>query len=404
MRRHARGPITAALLASALLAAGCGSGDGTDGGAAEPGAMEIALQDDAVLLYRNYYDRDRALRQARELGVARIKAGVPWARVLGDQAQAPEPPRRARYDWSRVDSLIDAAARAGIRVQLGLMGPAPAWASGDGAVSPREPDAKRFADFAGAAASHFRGRVDSYSIWNEPNHKGWLAPQSKAPRLYRELYEAGSRAIKRADPKPRVLIGETAPYEQPGRTTAPLEFLREVLCLDSRYRPTRSCEPLRADGYAHHPYDFANPPDRPYPGRDNVTIGSLGRLIAALDAVARAKALVRPDGKPLDVYLTEFGYFASGPLALPPPRRARYLSAAFERASRSRRVREMLQYLLVAPPPEAPGGRFNTALLTQDGRADEAYRALRAWSRRAREAGRAVGPEDGALELEAPSG
>ena len=71
-----------------------------------------------------------------------------------------------------------------------------------------------------------------------------------------------------------------------------------------------------ADGYAHHPYDFANPPAAPYPGADNVTMGTLGRLTTALDRLAAAKALRTPDGKPLDVYLTEFGYFASGRVAV----------------------------------------------------------------------------------------
>jgi hypothetical protein len=405
MRREPRGPITAALVASVLLVAGCGGDDDAgDGGAGGRPAMEIALQDDAVLLYRNYYDRDRALKQLRELGVGRIKAGVPWARAVGGQAEASRAPEPVRYDWSAVDSVIDAAARAGIRVQLGLIGPAPAWASGDGRVSPTEPDARLFADFAAAAASHFRDRVDRYSVWNEPNHKGWLAPQREAPRLYRALYEAGYAAIKNADSEAEVMIGETAPYEQPGRTTAPLEFLRKVLCRDARYRLQRDCEPLRADGYAHHPYDFANPPDRPYPGRDNVTIGSLGRLVAALDKLAAAKGLMGPGGKPLDVYLTEFGYFASGPLVLEPRERARYLTAAFDRASRSPRVREMLQYLLVAPPPDSPGGRFDTSLIAQDGRPEATYRALREWSRRARDGGHAAGPEDGALDLGTPAG
>jgi len=66
-----------------------------------------------------------------------------------------------------------------------------------------------------AAAEHFRGKVDRYSIWNEPNYVGWLSPLSQAPRLYRALYISGYRAIKKADPSAQVLIGETPGMNQP---------------------------------------------------------------------------------------------------------------------------------------------------------------------------------------------
>jgi hypothetical protein len=131
-----------------------------------------------------------------------------------------------------------------------------------------------------------------------------------------------------------------------------------------------------ADGYAHHPYEFANPPAAPYPGADNVTMGTLGRLTSALDRLAAAKALRTPDGKPLDVYLTEFGYFATGPVAVPPAQRANYLKQAFDIAQRNSRVKEMLQYILVSPPP---GIRFNTSLINLDGKPSLPFKALSAW-------------------------
>ena len=52
-----------------------------------------------------------------------------------------------------------------------------------------------------------------YSIWNEPNHRAWISPISRAPSLYRALYTTGYAAIKAADPSAQVLIGETSPFE-----------------------------------------------------------------------------------------------------------------------------------------------------------------------------------------------
>ena len=143
---------------------------------------------------------------------------------------------------------------------------------------------------------------------------------SQSGTIYRKLYIAGYRAIKGVDPSAAVLIGETSPYALRGRAIAPLTFLRQLACVSKSYKLSNGCVkkapwpgggPLLADGYAHHPYDRHSPTYK-YPGSDNVTIGTLYRLTAALDRLARVHALRQPGGLPLDLYLTEFGYFGSG--------------------------------------------------------------------------------------------
>ena len=93
-----------------------------------------------------------------------------------------------------------------------------------------------------AAAEHFKGRVDRYSIWNEPNYPAWISPQRQSPQIYRKLYEAGYKAIKEADPAAQVLIGETVPYggsRQARLATPPLKWLRDVACVNARYKRKR---------------------------------------------------------------------------------------------------------------------------------------------------------------------
>ena len=115
-----------------------------------------------------------------------------------------------------------------------------------------------------------------------------------------------------------------------------------------------------------------------------MTIGSLGRLFAELDTLAREGRLSDPAGRPLDVYLTEYGLFARGRRALGPAERARRLAAAFATArSAYPRVRQMLQYLLVEPPPGSPGGQFDTGLVARDGAPTPAFGALAALARAA---------------------
>ena len=366
--------------------------------------MEVAIWDDPVYLARHYYDRDRALQNARELGVTRLRVFVNWAGVMGKQRDLPEPPPEPTYYWGIYEELIDAAARAGIRVQLDLAGPAPRYATGDKELGMTRPDPGQFAAFARAAAARFKGRVDRYSIWNEPNHDGWLRPSAEAPRLYRALYVTGHGAIKEADPGAAVLFGETAPYHG-SRAMAPLAFLRRTLCLTSRYRRDKKCLAgmpegtrglLRTDGYAHHPYDFRNAPDHKYKGADNVTIGTLSRLTKALDRAARAKALWGPSKRRAPfVYLTEFGYFATGPRAkIPEARRAKYLPRAFTLAQRNPRVKQMLHYGLAAPPPDYPGAAFDFGLVMSNGDRRGTYAPLVKWARSAIKKRRIAAPGD----------
>src|SRR5690349_20403703 len=138
--------------------------------AAQAHKVEFALQDDAVFVEQAYMPREKALEDAQKLGATRIRVNLLWARMLASNANAKTAPANgAEYDVSKVDELQKAAAAKGIKLQLTLTGPAPAWATKDHKVGPNAPDPAKFAAFTRTVAAHFAGRVDRYSIWNEPN-------------------------------------------------------------------------------------------------------------------------------------------------------------------------------------------------------------------------------------------
>src|SRR5436305_13109799 len=259
------------------------------GGGERSAGLEVALQDDAVFTHRYYYYREHAFQQARQLGVSWLRITVVWHTAAGD---APAP-GAVRWRFGRYDDAVNAARAHGLHVETTLAGPAPGWATGDGRVGVVRPDAPAFGAFARAVASHFRGRVSRYSIWNEPNYVAWLRPLAEAPELYRALYLAGRAAVRAADPSAQVLIGETAAYGQPRLATPPLSFLRAVACT--------GCPRLVADGYAHHPYEYANnfleAGGRPSP--DDATIDHLDRLESELASLAGAGRMRAPDGRPI---------------------------------------------------------------------------------------------------------
>jgi hypothetical protein len=322
-------------------------------------SMEFALQDDDVFVHQRGYDRDRALDHAVELGATRIRVNVLWARVLVSGGSA-----HPVYDFSAIDALQEAAADRGIELQLTIAGPAPSWATRDHRVGNVAPDPVKFGAFARTVAQHFAGRVDRYSIWNEPNWSTWLAPAKQAASLYRKLYRSGYAAVKGVDPRAQVLIGELAPVGG-GHAIAPLKFLRDLT--------PRGSAPLKADGFALHPYQLTSAPAVATGKPDDVTIGTLSRLTSALDALARRNALTTPKGRRLDLYLTEFGYLTVGSRAQKASVRATWLSSAIRIARRNPRVRQLLQYQLVDPPAAA---LWHSAILTRRGLKQPAYAAL----------------------------
>jgi Cellulase (glycosyl hydrolase family 5) len=350
--------------------------------------MEIAVQDDAAIFGGLYSTPQIGLGLAERLHATRVRVNVGWSYVVGRAAGKKKQPKHVKYNWSGYDLLIANAAAYGIKVQLVLTGMAPAYATSNHRIGPMAPSARKFKAFVTAAAKHFKKRgVDRYSIWNEPNHRGWIAPIKKGPKIYRALYVAGYSAIKRVDRKAKVMMGETSPFglKRGRNATPPLKFLRGVTCAKANYKRARKCSRLKTDGYAHHPYDFEHKPTYRYPGKDNVTIGVLPRLTRALAKLKKAKLLSTPGGGVPFVYLTEYGYLRSGKRKMAESKRGKYLVQGFSIAQRNPRVKEMLQYLMVQPTRRL--AFFDTSLATRAGKPFPAFLKLEAWTRRVASAG-----------------
>jgi hypothetical protein len=125
---------------------------------------------------------------------------------------------------------------------------------------------------------------------------------------------------------------------------------------EQRYRKRRGCHKLPADGYAHHPYTTRSGPFLLSPRRDDVTIGSLGRLTRALDRAARAGAVRRR----MPLYLTEFG-IQSRPdpdYGVSQTRQAEYRAIAERIARYNPHVRGFSQYLMRDDVPGAGADRY----------------------------------------------
>jgi hypothetical protein len=333
--------------------------------------------------------RARALDEIAALGVHWLRVSLYWQDVAPDvdasDVPAIDETDPASYRWGLYDQILAAADARDIRVLLTVTGPGPRWATRSGEDRVTRPSPTRFRRFVTAVGRRYGTQIDYWSVWNEPNHPDFLAPQfvhgkPYSPRLYRQLFRAARAGLERSgNARDRVLMGETAPRGN-SHVVAPLAFLRGSLCLSSSYHRRRGCGSLDVDGWAHHPYTTTKGPWFVSRRRDDVTIGSLSRLTKALDRARRAHAV----RKRVDLYLTEFGVQSEpDPVSgVSETRQAEYRSIGELIAYRNPRVRAFSQYLMRddLPRPGRPYlryGGFESGLRHSAGEIKPAYEGFR---------------------------
>lgn len=392
------------MIVALLLAVGVGLGLAAPPARADRGQETVFDATNDLLLAETVAAREGVLDQLAGLGVDTVRIVVPWRSIVPspsapDMPAGFDPTDPADYSGevlNSIDESIRGASRRGMRVLLSPSAPIPDWASSSGASPIADPKPAAFERLMVGLGRRYDGsfgcglpiclpalpalapipRVDFWSIWNEPNLDLFLRPQFRAGKpvagsIYRALFVAGQSGLRRSghggDP---ILIGETSPSSG-GTSTAPLDFMRNVLCLDRRYRPRASCEPLDADGWAHHPYDQRGTPLRTSSGRV-LGVPSLGRLIKGLRLASRVGVTTQR----LPVFVTEYGVESvPDPHGVSLVRQAEFLGISEFLLWRHPWVRSYGQYLLV---DDSPGNvfAFQSGLRTSGGAPKPSYRAF----------------------------
>jgi hypothetical protein len=431
---RARGAVLAAL---AMLLVALATGLAPAAALADH-TQESVFQDDQYLLDGPTGAVVGTLVLLKTLGVQRVRVNVLWSSIAPQPTSRTEPANFNAGDpadypqgsFAAYDRLVEFAKQYGLGVEFNITAPGPLWAMRGNSPTSRaanhwEPNADDFLKFVYALGLRYSGnyaglpRVNVWSIWNEPDQPGWLAPQSlrikgrevaQSPRLYRDLVRAGYQGLYytgHGSNRDTVLFGELAPegYETPGFYTAmtPLPFLRDLYCVNNSYRPLRgtaatalgcpksgsrkqfvAANPalFQATGLAHHPYYFFHPPSYSATDPNFAPLADLGRLERTLDRSLHAWGVRRQ----LPIYLTEYGYQTRPPdpyQDVSPAQQATYLNEADYMAWRDPRVRSVAQFLLFDSAPDtrytpkdfAYWDTFQTGLLYLNGTPKPAFTA-----------------------------
>jgi hypothetical protein len=376
------------------------------------------------------------LREAKLLGIDRVRVFVSWASLAPNAASntapagfnASDPAAYPAGSWAIYDTIARDAAAQAIGVDFTLTGPGPQWATTPGGPPGPpgiwKPSPSAFGAFVHAVATRYSGsytpagapttlpRVDFWAIWNEPNYGVELAPQATdhstvevSPALYRRLLNAAWAALQQTGHGgDTILIGELAPRgitvgDSPGNFSGmvPLRFLRALYCADGSYQllrgaaaaargcPTTSAGSaafvrqnpalFHAGGFAVHPYPLGVPPNLAESDEpDYADLPAIPRLEHSLDTLQRAYG----SSTRFPIYDTEFGYQTNPPerlyRAISPPLAAYYLNWAEYIHWQDPRIRSYDQYLLVDP---GQNSSFDTGLEFSGGTPKATFYAFR---------------------------
>ena len=362
------------------------------------------MQDDTHVVFVSDAERAATLDEMKALGADMVKIRVDW-RSLASHGESDHKPRGFDADdpaeyrqkvFGAYDATVRAIAGRGMVPYLQLGGRAPEWASGGRATE--RPKAGEFRHFVRAVGTRYSGsfapasgapvppHVSTFSIWTEPNLYSWLSPQyanglAISPHMYRNLVRAASDGLDESGHSgEQLLIGELMPFARSSGVgtskVRPIEFLRELACVNDKYQPYRgdaarvrgctSFRPIPGTGLAYHAYALPAGPDVKSPHPDDASIRELGRVIRALDRLSEKHRLVADR---ITLWITEFGFQTKPPDPYQTPMKLvpAFLGESEWYAYRNPRVASYSQYPLIDDPLVGAGGGFQSGLRFSNG-------------------------------------
>jgi len=208
---------------------------------------------DEVVLYERVLSEDEIAQLAR-------KGDPPSAGLVGwwtfDDREQPgrDSGPHGLHATQAEPPAIQAVRRArqhGIR-PLGLIGFPPRWASTapEGAARPQtyKPKLEALARFVEAVTRQYRGLIDHWEIWNEPNISTFWMPEPN-PEEFMDVVRTAYGAAKRGNPRCTLV---TPALAGPGHNPASMAFLDRLIELGL---------PSCTDAISIHPYRHRTTPE-----------------------------------------------------------------------------------------------------------------------------------------------
>jgi len=145
-------------------------------------------------LYLYRWNGDPAAReQMNRVADLAQRAGIKWSREEFQWHRIE--PRKGEFDWNFYDQMVEVAHKHGISV-YGLLAYWSEWTKPNTVEGIRD-----YCNWARQVVRRYKGKVNSWEVWNEPNIFFWTGPKEMYADLLARTYET----IKSEDPNAIVL-------------------------------------------------------------------------------------------------------------------------------------------------------------------------------------------------------
>lgn len=258
-----------------------------------------------VFLFWQAEIADRDLKLVEDAGFRWVKQEFAWREI--------EPVQKGDFDWSRTDRIMDQIDAHGLNVIIRL-GVQPEWAGGGFPEVGPPNNLQDFADYVTAVATRYKGRIDAYQIWNEPNLSREWGNRPPNAAEYTEMLRVSYEAIKAVDPFPIVISAGMAPTTRNDDVARPDVFYIQEM-YDAGAKPYFDALGAHGPGYASppetDPAEIARTPGLANPGdfKPENNIPEELRRVYGFRHVEDIRAIMVANGdEAKQVVLLEFGW------------------------------------------------------------------------------------------------
>jgi hypothetical protein len=194
--------------------------------------------------------RARVAADVKDAGFGWVRQQVIWA------AMESQPGNFGTDFTAQMDLFIADTSAKGLKILLSVAR-SPDWAGANGGLPKQTGDFTTFMTFL---TQRYKGKVQAYEIWNEPNY-AYETGGHVAVGDYLPVLKAGYQTVKANDPAALVLFAGLTPtgVNDPSVAISDVEYLRQMYALNGG--EVRQYY----DALGAHAGSTCNPPDNSYP-------------------------------------------------------------------------------------------------------------------------------------------
>jgi len=196
-----------------------------------PSAPVVIPEDFAGIVHAGHTNTPQEYALLDRMGANWVLTTFHWSRIEEEEG---------KWDFAKFDKYVDTAKASGKKI-IGVLAYGVSWIHEDGKNRDYIPPDKVhfYLNYVQKTAEHFKGRVDAWCIWNEPNFLFWKGSRDE----YLSLARQAADALREVDSEV-ILLGGAFNRGVFGLPTAYVKGLFESGAME------------KADAVAFHPYDL----------------------------------------------------------------------------------------------------------------------------------------------------